>query len=277
MNLPIKKRFREAESNTLTTITTCLMLLSRNTPFEPIHHRLFQCKTCNRQFPSFQALGGHRASHKKPKLSEDLSFRPSEIQTSPEKPKMHECSICGVEFARGQALGGHMRKHRAASNKNFKPLVSYVSDSSLVEPIVKRSNSSRRIWCLDLNLTPFENDLEFGLGKMAPSCWLEIFRRNLFSYWTDEIPDWLNSDMDMIHGDRISPPPNHHSHPLRLTRVSKRVVRLDEIQLHLGSPSTPCCHVSGGVEEGDGSAGEEISSLIHDVLLFPTNFKMVKE
>ncbi|KAI4385466.1 hypothetical protein MLD38_003488 [Melastoma candidum] len=29
---------------------------------------LFECKTCNRVFPSFQALGGHRASHKKPKF-----------------------------------------------------------------------------------------------------------------------------------------------------------------------------------------------------------------
>lgn len=27
---------------------------------------VYQCKTCNRCFPSFQALGGHRASHKKP-------------------------------------------------------------------------------------------------------------------------------------------------------------------------------------------------------------------
>lgn len=28
---------------------------------------VYECKTCNRAFPSFQALGGHRASHKKPK------------------------------------------------------------------------------------------------------------------------------------------------------------------------------------------------------------------
>lgn len=28
---------------------------------------VYQCKTCGRTFPSFQALGGHRASHKKPK------------------------------------------------------------------------------------------------------------------------------------------------------------------------------------------------------------------
>ncbi|XP_061339942.1 zinc finger protein ZAT5-like [Gastrolobium bilobum] len=30
---------------------------------------IYECKTCNRTFPSFQALGGHRASHKKPKVN----------------------------------------------------------------------------------------------------------------------------------------------------------------------------------------------------------------
>ncbi|KAK1435117.1 hypothetical protein QVD17_00877 [Tagetes erecta] len=30
---------------------------------------VYECKTCNRTFPSFQALGGHRASHKKPKVN----------------------------------------------------------------------------------------------------------------------------------------------------------------------------------------------------------------
>ncbi|KAK4750251.1 hypothetical protein SAY87_027700 [Trapa incisa] len=28
---------------------------------------VYQCKTCGRTFPSFQALGGHRASHKRPR------------------------------------------------------------------------------------------------------------------------------------------------------------------------------------------------------------------
>ncbi|CAL1366945.1 unnamed protein product [Linum trigynum] len=28
---------------------------------------VYECKTCNRSFPSFQALGGHRASHKRPR------------------------------------------------------------------------------------------------------------------------------------------------------------------------------------------------------------------
>ncbi|WVZ95881.1 hypothetical protein U9M48_041589 [Paspalum notatum var. saurae] len=74
----------------------------------PERERVFVCKTCNRVFPSFQALGGHRASHKKPRLDGDGGGDPSLA-----KPKLHGCSICGLEFAIGQALGGHMRRHRA--------------------------------------------------------------------------------------------------------------------------------------------------------------------
>jgi hypothetical protein len=68
--------------------------------------KAFECKTCNRRFPSFQALGGHRASHKKPRLADGEAAEPP-------KPKLHGCSICGLQFSIGQALGGHMRRHRA--------------------------------------------------------------------------------------------------------------------------------------------------------------------
>ncbi|KAM7492074.1 hypothetical protein LguiA_034995 [Lonicera macranthoides] len=110
------------------------------------HTRVFECKTCNRQFTSFQALGGHRASHKRPRLTEtDLNLG-NQSETKPvTKPKLHECSICGLEFAIGQALGGHMRRHK----------------TGLGEVAMGKVHKSRRVLCLDLNLTPYENDLKF--------------------------------------------------------------------------------------------------------------------
>ncbi|CAK9137943.1 unnamed protein product [Ilex paraguariensis] len=161
-------RARDIEIDNLNTMANYLMLLSQGGEFQTVNNyprRVFECKTCNRQFTSFQALGGHRASHKKPRLMEDLNQQTDQSETSPPKPKTHECSICGLEFSIGQALGGHMRRHRAATvNENQLPPLSL---SPPPAPVVKKSNS-RRVLCLDLNLTPMENDLEFGIGKVAP-------------------------------------------------------------------------------------------------------------
>lgn len=200
MNIPIK-RGREGDFDSITTMANCLMLLSQGRNFDSIitttttgtspNHRVFECKTCNRQFPSFQALGGHRASHKKPKLGGDLTLQ-TQSPASPAKPKTHECSICGLEFAIGQALGGHMRRHRSSASStsttttsandnshhnNGSSPVSSASASPPLDSAVKKANDVvdhdrddiRKIWGLDLNLTPFENKhLEFQVGKMAP-------------------------------------------------------------------------------------------------------------
>lgn len=100
---------------------------------------LYECKTCNRTFQSFQALGGHQTSHKKMKTkTEELMpqkpvFKPSEQASNPIPPialhlgtsrtaqnvRAHECLICGSVFASGQALGGHMRCHRVTPAINF--------------------------------------------------------------------------------------------------------------------------------------------------------------
>ncbi|CAJ1968370.1 unnamed protein product [Sphenostylis stenocarpa] len=156
----ILKRQRETESEEINDLAKSLVLLSRlqqsKPPLESFSPHEFQCKTCDRKFPSFQALGGHRASHKKPKLEgeegRDLSLG--------RKPKTHECSICGQEFSLGQALGGHMRKHRG---QGFPSIVASA-------PVLKRSNSSKRVMLLkmDLNLTPLENDLKLLFGNKAP-------------------------------------------------------------------------------------------------------------
>ncbi|KAF7804539.1 zinc finger protein ZAT11-like [Senna tora] len=108
-----RERDNEARETSFLDIANCLMLLSHT---HTNSHRIrscaeFECKTCNRKFSSFQALGGHRASHKKPRLDDhDAELKPQA------KPKMHECSICGLKFSLGQALGGHMRRHRAAGH-----------------------------------------------------------------------------------------------------------------------------------------------------------------
>lgn len=52
------------EMVTTTTATATATAAAAKTGFY-----VYECKTCNRTFPSFQALGGHRASHKKPKPS----------------------------------------------------------------------------------------------------------------------------------------------------------------------------------------------------------------
>ncbi|PON62313.1 TFIIH C1-like domain containing protein [Trema orientale] len=189
----MKRSITERELENL-TMANCLMFLSRGgsiTTSDHHHHhqfeysnsssnlspssspsRVFECKTCNRQFPSFQALGGHRASHKKPRLMTGEGGNSSDSQSgSPTKPKTHECTICGLEFAIGQALGGHMRRHRAALTENQAPapvVVPPINIASLaqVRPVVKKAS---RVLCLDLNLTPLENDIKIlQLGKSVP-------------------------------------------------------------------------------------------------------------
>ncbi|KAE8688865.1 Zinc finger protein ZAT12 [Hibiscus syriacus] len=117
---------------------------------------VFACKTCNKRFSSFQALGGHRASHKKPRLTGGDA---PEIPVSPKKPKTHECSICGLEFSIGQALGGHMRRHRAALNGG-----SLVTRDLLLE-MDKLSGDESDLGS-DLSLMPWGTDLELKLGKV---------------------------------------------------------------------------------------------------------------
>ncbi|KAI3667644.1 hypothetical protein L6452_42713 [Arctium lappa] len=147
--MAIKRSWEDDREVENLAMANCLMLLSRVGQSDPQSDRVFHCKTCNKQFKSFQALGGHRASHKRPKSSAEQSE--ADQSAVPPKPKSHECSICGLEFAIGQALGGHMRRHRdGGSEKSGRPEVARRAEAA----------PEKRGLCLDLNLTPYENDMK---------------------------------------------------------------------------------------------------------------------
>lgn len=138
--MAIKRTYEDTKDVENLAMANCLMLLNRVGESGTSPGRVFSCKTCNKKFNSFQALGGHRASHKRPKTDGN-----DVVLQAPLKPKTHECSVCGLEFAIGQALGGHMRRHRD------------VSSGEKTRPPM----SEKRGLCLDLdlNLTPYENDV----------------------------------------------------------------------------------------------------------------------
>ncbi|KAE9592269.1 hypothetical protein Lal_00035306 [Lupinus albus] len=81
----------------------------------------YKCETCNKVFRSYQALGGHRASHKRIKVMKISRVNDEEELLKNEngesfasmvvEKKIHECPICLRVFASGQALGGHKRTH----------------------------------------------------------------------------------------------------------------------------------------------------------------------
>lgn len=77
---------------------------------------LYKCSVCNKAFGSYQALGGHKASHRKLAGGggDDHSTTSTATNSSANAAvggRTHECSICHKCFPTGQALGGHKRCH----------------------------------------------------------------------------------------------------------------------------------------------------------------------
>ncbi|XP_022766452.1 zinc finger protein ZAT10-like [Durio zibethinus] len=87
----------------------------------------YKCSVCNKAFNSYQALGGHKASHRKPSGGNDdqststtTSATAGGVTSSTSNPsgRSHECSICHKSFPTGQALGGHKRCHYEGGTGN---------------------------------------------------------------------------------------------------------------------------------------------------------------
>ncbi|KAJ3674343.1 hypothetical protein LUZ60_004959 [Juncus effusus] len=85
----------------------------------------YNCSVCGKGFGSYQALGGHKASHrtKLPNTGTSIIGNPSSEEITSTSStnsvtgvginigRVHECSICHKTFPTGQALGGHKRCH----------------------------------------------------------------------------------------------------------------------------------------------------------------------
>ncbi|XP_047322549.1 zinc finger protein ZAT10-like [Impatiens glandulifera] len=162
------KRPRSTESSTEEEyLAICLIMLARGSRDDPISQPIqsdsksgsYKCTVCDKSFNSYQALGGHKASHRKP-VSVSADEQPSTSITNvsainPLNPsgRMHECTICHKSFTTGQALGGHKRRHYDGGNSNSSAVSS--SDGA-------GSSHSHLLHDFDLNL-PALPELGFGL------------------------------------------------------------------------------------------------------------------
>ncbi|KAM7279380.1 hypothetical protein ACFE04_006514 [Oxalis oulophora] len=97
----------------------------------------FKCKTCNKTFNSYQALGGHQTFHRTCKTpvasnvdnlapqaeyncelendwssEEEETARVSVMSQDSKESVEYKCLICFKVFLSGQALGGHKRAHK---------------------------------------------------------------------------------------------------------------------------------------------------------------------
>ncbi|XP_007042625.2 PREDICTED: zinc finger protein ZAT10 [Theobroma cacao] len=144
------KRSKRPRSESPTTeeeyLALCLIMLARGSTNDDDHPRQlssssspaaapapappalklsYKCSVCNKAFPSYQALGGHKASHRKPSTDAATTNgdNPSATSTTATSAisgsgRAHECSICHKTFPTGQALGGHKRCHYEGGNNN---------------------------------------------------------------------------------------------------------------------------------------------------------------
>ncbi|KAJ1296632.1 hypothetical protein BS78_01G316900 [Paspalum vaginatum] len=128
----------------------------------------FRCAVCGKAFASYQALGGHKSSHRKPPTGEQyaalVAAADSEetassgggaagTSASGSSGGPHRCTICRRGFATGQALGGHKRCH-------------YWDGATVSVSLSAASGSSGvTVRNFDLNLVPVPEDA--GIKRWA--------------------------------------------------------------------------------------------------------------
>ncbi|KAI3688800.1 hypothetical protein L2E82_46635 [Cichorium intybus] len=176
---------------------------SRFGEFDDSSKRKFECVTCNKSFHSYQALGGHKASHgklkgdfdskiknenrieSKPMLDYDQTINGYDPKTSNDHQELssfnigvgclkkkkvalvaHECPICLKMFTSGQALGGHKRSHLVPEAKVIKEDTNVIKKPD--EPLCETRGF------LDLNMPPEEEEemvMSSSITEYNSYCW----------------------------------------------------------------------------------------------------------
>ncbi|KAG6484364.1 hypothetical protein ZIOFF_052879 [Zingiber officinale] len=122
-----RNRFLDRPPTEEEYLAWCLVMLARgglrpptlteSVAPEKLEHK---CSVCGKAFASYQALGGHKASHRNSKAATyEASAAAKSTRTGSSSAeataagggRVHRCSVCQKAFPSGQALGGHKRCH----------------------------------------------------------------------------------------------------------------------------------------------------------------------
>ncbi|KAM3289639.1 hypothetical protein BC332_30905 [Capsicum chinense] len=125
-------------NNNNNNITTSSATITTNST-----KNLYKCSVCGKSFGSYQALGGHKASHSKLVLinGDNVSSITTISATSANSVsgRTHECTICHKTFPTGQALGGHKRRHYEGKMTSSMDVVGSANNFDLNIPALPES------------------------------------------------------------------------------------------------------------------------------------------
>ncbi|KAI9182570.1 hypothetical protein LWI28_026724 [Acer negundo] len=152
-------------------------------PEPPTLKLSYKCTVCDKAFSSYQALGGHKASHRKnaaDPTSTTVDVKPTTAVTTTTSTnsgsgRTHECSICHKTFPSGQALGGHKRCHYEGgvnnnNNKDKENSNSTATASASGVTVSGGGSSSQRGFDLNLPALPefWTQEVESPLSTKKP-------------------------------------------------------------------------------------------------------------
>ncbi|KAI3796681.1 hypothetical protein L1987_39360 [Smallanthus sonchifolius] len=254
---------------------------------------MFECKACKKVFNSHQALGGHRASHKKVKgcfaarndvtsddnIGEDDVITHGEYFPSP-KPissyqfnqgpstapapagaarrisKVHKCSICNRIFASGQALGGHKRCHWLTSNMSDTSSVAKFNFHEHIDQL------HRRALALPSRILNKSKPLDLNLPAPAQGRYPLSFEVsteiNLHSSWNNVDHENVTDDQQE-HDQKKTTSNNHEKEPLMEDDEADSKLKLAKLS-ELKDMKNVSGSSSSWLQVGIGSTADDVAS-----------------